>query len=30
MFAGLAGMFNERADIQMIKYLLPEELARKM
>jgi O-antigen/teichoic acid export membrane protein len=27
MFAGLAGMFNERADIQMIKYLLPEEVA---
>ena len=27
MLAGLAGMFNERADIQMIKYLLPEETA---
>jgi O-antigen/teichoic acid export membrane protein len=27
MFAGLAGMFNERADIQMIKYLLPEDIA---
>lgn len=27
MLAGLAGMFNERADIQMIKYLLPPETA---
>ena len=27
MFAGLAGMFNERADIQMIKYLLPADTA---
>lgn len=27
MLAGLAGMFNERADIQMIKYLSPEETA---
>ena len=27
MLAGLAGMFNERADIQMLKYLLPSDIA---